>query len=89
MSYVTYQLLARRTQRDLLLVDTLLATPAPAHGKQGESTNVDQRVAPAVVKLFDTILQSLNQMRSLSVVDESADLTAGIEARLSFSKARR
>ncbi|KAF8609431.1 hypothetical protein BDV93DRAFT_484993 [Ceratobasidium sp. AG-I] len=90
MSYVTYQLLARRTQRDLLLVDTLLATPAPAHGKQGDSTNVaDQRVAPAVVKLFDTILQSLNQMRSLSIVDESADLTTGIEARLSFTKARR
>lgn len=90
MSYVTYQLLARRTQRDLLLVDTLLATPAPAHGKQGESANaIDQRVAPAVVKLFDTILQSLNQMRSLSIVDESADLTTAIEARLSFTKARR
>jgi signal recognition particle subunit SRP68 len=90
MSYVTYQLLARRTQRDLLLVETLLASPTPAHGKQGESpTTVDHRVAPAVVKLLDTILQSLNQMRSLSVVDESADLTMAIEARLSFSKARR
>ncbi|KAG8728974.1 hypothetical protein FRC10_004370 [Ceratobasidium sp. 414] len=90
MSYVTYQLLSRRIQRDLLLADALLASPAPAgHGKQVESPVVDSRVAPAVVKLLDAILQSLGQMRSLSVVDESADLTTAIEARVSFSKARR
>ncbi|QRV76779.1 signal recognition particle 68 kDa protein [Ceratobasidium sp. AG-Ba] len=91
MSYVTYQLLSRRIQRDLLLADALLASPGPgSHGKQGDApVAIDHRVAPAVVKLLDTILQSLNQMRSLSVVDESADLTAAIEARLSFSKAKR
>ncbi|KAG8709134.1 hypothetical protein FRC08_018525 [Ceratobasidium sp. 394] len=90
MSYVTYQLLSRRIQRDLLLTDALLASPAPpGQDKQGESSVIDSRVAPAVVKLLDTILQSLGQMRSLSVVDESADLTMAIEARLSFSKARR
>ncbi|CAE6446261.1 unnamed protein product [Rhizoctonia solani] len=89
-SFVTYQLLSRRTQRDLLLTDALLATPAPTPGKQGEtSQTVDYRIAPAVVKLLDTILQSLNQMRSLSVVDESADLTTAIEGRLSYTKAKR
>ncbi|CAE6389915.1 unnamed protein product [Rhizoctonia solani] len=89
-SFVTYQLLSHRTQRDLLLTEALLATPAPTPGKQGETTQtVDHRVAPAVVKLLDTILQSLNQMRSLSVVDESADLTMAVEGRLSYTKARR
>ncbi|CAE6470933.1 unnamed protein product [Rhizoctonia solani] len=81
-SFVTYQLLSRRIQRDLLLTEALLATPSPTAGKQSEGS-VDHRVAPAVVKLLDTILQSLNQMRSLSVVDESADLTMAIEGRLS------
>ncbi|CAE6405460.1 unnamed protein product [Rhizoctonia solani] len=89
-SFVTYQLLSRRTQRDLLLTEALLATPPPGPGKQSETSQLtDHRVAPAVVKLLDTILQSLNQMRSLSVVDESADLTMGIEGRMSYTKARR
>ncbi|KAH7344439.1 hypothetical protein B0J17DRAFT_635426 [Rhizoctonia solani] len=89
-SFVTYQLLSRRTQRDLLLTEALLTTPTPSPGKQDEaSQTVDYRVAPAVVKLLDTILQNLNQMRSLSVVDESADLTMAIEGRISYTKARR
>ncbi|KAF8761693.1 Signal recognition particle 9 kDa protein [Rhizoctonia solani] len=89
-SFVTYQLLSRRTQRDLLLAEALLATPVPTPGKQNETPQkIDHRVAPAVVKLLDTILQSLNQMRSLSVVDESADLTMAVEGRLSYTKARR
>ncbi|KAF8741739.1 Signal recognition particle 9 kDa protein, partial [Rhizoctonia solani] len=89
-SFVTYQLLSRRTQRDLLLAEALLATPVPTPGKQSETPQkIDHRVAPAVVKLLDTILQSLNQMRSLSVVDESADLTMAVEGRLSYTKARR
>ncbi|CAE7075579.1 unnamed protein product [Rhizoctonia solani] len=84
-SFVTYQLLSRRTQRDLLLTEALLATPTTTPAKQGEpSQAVDHRVAPAVVKLLDTVLQSLNQMRSLSVVDESADLTMAIEGRLAL-----
>ncbi|CAE6491577.1 unnamed protein product [Rhizoctonia solani] len=50
-SFVTYQLLSRRTQRDLLLTEALLTTPTPPSGKQDEtSQTVDHRVAPAVVK---------------------------------------
>ncbi|KAG8695875.1 hypothetical protein FRC09_008872, partial [Ceratobasidium sp. 395] len=50
MSYVTYQLLSRRIQRDLLLADALLTSPIPStHGKQDESPAIiDSRVAPAV-----------------------------------------
>lgn len=42
-----------------------------------------------MVKLLDTILQSLGQMRNLSVVDESPDLAPAVEIRLLFTKARR
>lgn len=50
---------------------------------------MDSRLYPAVVKLLDTIVQSLGQMRNLSLVDESPDLASAVEARLSFTKARR
>ena len=50
---------------------------------------MDSRLYPAVVKLLDTIVQSLDQMRNLSLVDESPDLASAVEARLSFTKARR
>jgi len=50
---------------------------------------VDNRLYPAVVKLLDTVLQSLTQMRTLSVVDDNADLASATEARLSFINARR
>lgn len=42
-----------------------------------------------MVKLFDTILQSLNQMRTLLIVDESPDLAAAVDIRISFTNARR
>jgi len=50
---------------------------------------VDHRVYPAVVKLLDTVLQSLEQIRSLSITDESPDISSSMDARLSFAKARR
>ena len=62
-------------------------------GNKAESSKsrepVDTRLYPAVVKLFDTTLQSLNQMRTLSIVDESADLSAAVDSRVSFTNARR
>ncbi|KDQ17713.1 hypothetical protein BOTBODRAFT_185806 [Botryobasidium botryosum FD-172 SS1] len=106
-AYAVYRLLSRRIERDLLLISSLLASPAtaPSHqaaagkGKDAQSSasktdkvaepSLDNRTYPALVKLLDTVLQSLEQMRSLSVVDESADLVSAIETRISFSKARR
>jgi len=44
---------------------------------------------PAVVKLLDTAIQSLTQMRNLSIVDDSPDLASAVEARLTFTKAKR
>lgn len=97
-AYIVYQLLSRRIQRDLLLISTLLSSqpsPNPQSNQKPKASakakelGVDARLYPAVVKLLETILQSLGQMRNLSIVDESPDLAAAVEARLSFTKARR
>ncbi|TFK38609.1 hypothetical protein BDQ12DRAFT_630330 [Crucibulum laeve] len=96
-AYIIYQLLSRRIQRDLLLVSALLVTEPEgkpgAHttskGKSAKPEQVDSRLYPAVVKLLDTVLQSLTQMRTLSIVDDSPDLASAVEARISFTKTRR
>jgi hypothetical protein len=56
-----------------------------------KSEQVDGRFYPTVVKLLDTILQSLDQMRTLSPVDESpaSDLAAAVEVRIAHTKAQR
>ncbi|KAI0791770.1 hypothetical protein C8Q75DRAFT_805375 [Abortiporus biennis] len=100
-AYVVYQLLSRRIQRDLLLISTLLHQSQSQSISRGEKTSnvntsrqrkepkVDARLFPAVVKLLDTIIQSLTQMRTLSIVDDSPDLASAVDARISFTKARR
>ncbi|KAH9487176.1 Signal recognition particle subunit SRP68 [Psilocybe cubensis] len=99
-AYIVFQLLSRRIQRDLLLMDTLLSTGSSEKSKipvqkkptstiKGNSAPVDSRLYPAIVKLLDTVLQSLTQMRTLSLVDDNADLTSAVEARISFTNARR
>ncbi|KAH7883995.1 hypothetical protein F5I97DRAFT_1897342 [Phlebopus sp. FC_14] len=90
-AYIVYQLLSRRIQRDLLLVSTLLSShPTRARGSsQAKTEQVDARLYPAIVKLLETVLQSLTQMRNLSIVDESLDLASAVEARITFTKARR
>ncbi|KAJ6569541.1 hypothetical protein B0H19DRAFT_1066254 [Mycena capillaripes] len=90
-AYIVYQLLSRRIQRDLLLVSALLSSESgpQARAQKANPEQIDSRLFPAVVKLLDTVLQSLNQMRALSVVDDSPDLASAVEARLSFTKGRR
>lgn len=83
-----YHLLTRRIQRDLLLVQALLSPPGSSN-KGGKEESTDVRVYPAVVKLLDTMLQSLEQMRTLTVVDDSPDLATVVESRISYTKARR
>ncbi len=98
-AYIVYQLLARRIQRDLLLTSTILhqsqhtshrnTSKAGPSKPSANKEHVDARLFPAVVKLLDTIIQSLTQMRTLTVVDDSPDLATVIDARISFTKARR
>ena len=92
-AYIVYQLLARRVQRDLLLMSALLhqlptaqkshssASTASPGSKSARKAPVDARLFPAVVKLLDSVLQSLEQMRALPIVDDSPDLAAAADAR--------
>ncbi|KAF5312151.1 hypothetical protein D9619_003304 [Psilocybe cf. subviscida] len=96
-AYIVYQLLSRRIQRDLLLMDTLISSGggsgSKGHGSkksgQAPSSPVDSRLYPAVVKLLDTVLQSLSQMRTLTIVDDSPDLASAVEARLAYANGFR
>ncbi|TFY69211.1 hypothetical protein EVJ58_g542 [Rhodofomes roseus] len=95
-AFIVYQLLSYRIQRDLLLISTLLHQSQASHAPKTTGTSskprkehVDARLYPAVVKLLDTIIQSLDQMRTLTIVDESPDLASAVEARQEFSKTRR
>ena len=60
-----------------------------AQKKRRQQHVVDGRLYPGLVKLLDAVLQSLGQMRALSVVEDSPDLAAAVETRLSFTRARR
>lgn len=99
-AYIVYQLLARRIERDLLLISAILANqPGSRPGmvrssklpppKALKPEQVDGRLYPAIVRVLDTVLQSLNQMRALSIVDDNPNLAAAVEARASFTRARR
>ncbi|KAF8971599.1 hypothetical protein BDZ97DRAFT_1787309 [Flammula alnicola] len=98
-AYIVYQLLSRRIQRDLLLMNTLLTSETSDNPKERETKKtisarlkaepVDSRLYPAIVKLLDTVLQSLTQMRTLSIVDDNPDLASAVEARVAFTNGRR
>ncbi|KAF8330394.1 uncharacterized protein EI90DRAFT_3145774 [Cantharellus anzutake] len=90
-AFIGYRLLSQRIERDLLLVDSLTSHQKEAKGKltQNAAASEDPRLNPGLVKLYDAILQSLERMRTLSIVDESINLVPAIEAKLSYSKARR
>ncbi|KAK4704893.1 signal recognition particle subunit SRP68, partial [Phenoliferia sp. Uapishka_3] len=47
------------------------------------------RVYPGLVKIYDGVLQSLEQMRELDVVEEDGELGVAVEARIAFIKALR
>lgn len=47
------------------------------------------RVYPSLVKIYDGIVQSLEQMRDLEAVEQDGDLAAKVEARIAFVRASR
>ncbi|EJD04471.1 uncharacterized protein FOMMEDRAFT_122270 [Fomitiporia mediterranea MF3/22] len=49
----------------------------------------DARINPAIVKLLNTVVQTLEHMRSLNIVEDNPDLTNAVETRLEYTKARR
>ena len=96
-SYIIYQLLSHRLERDLALIEALVYAPShhnsEAPGKLANAgaraKDSDARVNPAVVKLLENALQSLEHMRTLSIVDESPDLANAVDARLAHAKSRK
>ncbi|KAF8059319.1 hypothetical protein FPV67DRAFT_473384 [Lyophyllum atratum] len=98
-AHIAYQLLSSRGASGviscLLRVSVLLSTSkfGPAkkvtdRSQKSRPERVDSRLYPAVVKLLDTVLQSLDPMRRLSIVDGNPELAAAVEGRTSFTKAR-
>jgi len=84
-SYIMYNLLLRRSERDTLLARALFNNSTK--NQQPQETKI--RNDTAIIKLLSTTLQSLSQIRSLSIVEESPDVASRIDASISFGKARR
>lgn len=88
--YIIFHLLSNRIRRDLLLVENLAPSSAlPADVSvlklPGSRVKVEEAVKglAATVKLYDTVLQSLNQLRSLAIVEEKEGVrraAEGVEA---------
>jgi len=69
-------------------VKALITSATTKSGKTKETVE-DARAYPAIVKLLDTIIQSLTQMRSLLIVDDNIDLAENVETRLAWTRAKR
>lgn len=95
--YIVYVLLSHRIRRDLLLVDSLSAGKSalpsdPAVFKvPGGRAKVEDAVKSlaAVVKLYDTVLQSLSQLRSLAIVEEADGVRRAAEGAEAYYHATR
>ncbi|KAF7795056.1 hypothetical protein EIP86_006200 [Pleurotus ostreatoroseus] len=80
-AYITYQLLARRIQRDLLLISTIL------NQSQGSIHHVATDI-PRKAK-GENRRPPLSSYRQAVGYDDSPDLATAVDARIAFSKARR
>lgn len=95
--YIVYLLLSNRIKRDLLLVETLYSSSTalpsdPTNFKvPGGKVKVEEsvKILAAVIKLYDTVLQSMNQLRSLAIVEEKDEVRAGAEGVEAYFHASR
>ncbi|KAL7422851.1 signal recognition particle subunit srp68 [Cryptotrichosporon argae] len=83
--YITYLLLAHRVRRDLALVDSVALDALPADPTDfkipGGRARVEAAVKSlqAVIKVYDTVLQSLAQARALPAVEDKESVRRGAE----------
>jgi signal recognition particle subunit SRP68 len=95
--YIVYLLLSHRIRRDLLLVGTLsssstaLPTDPTVFKVPGGRSKTEEAVKSlaAVIKLYDTVLQSMNQLRSLAVVEEKEGVRLANEGLEAYFHATR
>lgn len=86
--YISFELLAHRIRRDLLLVDSLVGTtnalpedPTAMKIAGGRArVEADVKALAGVVKLYDTVLQSMRQIRGLPLVEEREGARRAAEA---------
>jgi signal recognition particle subunit SRP68 len=96
-SYLSFQLLSIRIQRDDALArDTFHRIDVRERDRpnsrpisQARKARRRSKAYAIIVKLYDGILQSLEQIRDLVIVEEDADLSQTVDACLSLIKARR
>ncbi|ORY27371.1 hypothetical protein BCR39DRAFT_469451 [Naematelia encephala] len=95
--YIIYLLLSHRIQRDLLLVTALEssaavlpsdATSFKISGGRGKVEDAVKSLA-AIIKLYDTVLQSMSQVRSLAIVEEKDGVRLAAEGVEAFFHATK
>ncbi|WVO13525.1 hypothetical protein L204_101146 [Cryptococcus depauperatus] len=83
--YIVYLFLSHRIRRDLSLLSSLSTSSLPsdpAHFKvQGGRSKLEEAIKTlgAMVKIYDTIIQSLRQAAELSIVQEREGVQNGVE----------
>lgn len=95
--YIVYLLLSHRIRRDLLLVNTLqtstlsLPQDVTRFAVPGGRAKVEDAVKTlaAVIKLYDTVLQSLGQTRNLPIVEEKDGVRTAVEGLEAYYHATR
>ncbi|ODN80460.1 hypothetical protein L202_02700 [Cryptococcus amylolentus CBS 6039] len=93
--YIIYLLLANRIRRDLALVESLTTSSIPEDPAQfklvGGKAKLEEAVKTlgAIVKLYDTTLQSLKQAAELGIVQEKEGVRSGVEGLEAYFHALR
>ncbi|CAG8486057.1 8117_t:CDS:10 [Diversispora eburnea] len=86
-NYVSYNYLCRRIQRNLMLVDSLKKQLEAQ--KSSDDVGFISGKYQDIVKLYDNVLQSLNEISELSEVQNNLPLSQEVEAKIWFFKAWR
>ena len=95
--YIVFLLLSHRIKRDLLLVEALHSSSTALPGDPtkfqipGGRVKVEEAVKSlaAMIKLYYTVLQSMGQVRSLSIVEEKDGVRIMTEGLESFFHSKR
>ena len=95
--YIVFLLLSNRVKRDLLLVDALQSSSKAVPSDPtvfkvpGGKVKVEEAVKnlAAVIKLYDTVLQSMSQLRNLAIVEERDGVRASAQGVDAFFHASR
>lgn len=82
LTYISYNLLFRRIERDLLLIKGLETRPAKTVRRKLEQ-------ARDVIRIYDTILQSTFQLVNLPGVNQDDSLSSSLETVDSYYKIQR